>query len=63
MMTAQDPSEARRLHRASMTGHWGTEGMVQPMVTDLYVNQDGRMVTVEDGGEVTLLKPLRRDDW
>ena len=62
MLTASEPTEARRMHRSSMSGHWVREGMVQPIVTDLYVSEGGRMVTVQEGGEVKAVKPLRRDD-
>jgi hypothetical protein len=36
--------------------------MVHPIVTDLYVSEGGRMVEVQEGGEVKAPKPLRRDD-
>jgi len=52
LLTATDPSEARRLHRLSMNGDWVTEEMVAPMVTDLHVFQNGRAVEVAEGGAV-----------
>ena len=62
LLTATDPSEARRLHRSSMNGHWVTEDMVQPMVTDLHVFQNGRTVEVANGGSVEGLSSRTRDD-
>lgn len=62
LLTAEDPSDARRLHRSSMGGHWVTDAMVRPMVTDLTVVQGGRSVTVEDGGECKALSSRTRAD-
>ena len=50
LLTASDPAEARRLHRSSMNGHWVTEDMVEPAVTELHVVQNGRTVEVAEGG-------------
>jgi len=52
LLTATDPSEARRLHSLSMKGDWVTSEMLAPVVTDLYVFQNGREVEVALGGPV-----------
>jgi hypothetical protein len=33
-----------------MNGHWVTEDMVEPAVTELHVVQNGRTVEVAEGG-------------
>lgn len=48
IMKADNPTDARRMHRSSGQFHWVTEDMVDPMVSPLFVEQSGREVMVED---------------
>lgn len=60
MMVFHEVGEARRAHASSCQGLWVKEGMLEPQVTPLYWQSDGRTVAVQwpngSGGVATEMK-------
>lgn len=60
LMTFEAVGDARKAHASSCRGHWVKAGMLEPQVTPLYWESDGRNVAVQwpdgNGGVTTEMK-------